>query len=177
IVISVFLQPPVAAIAAATSCVQGGSTVTLDGSGSQDADGTIASYAWTQLSGPAVSLAGAGASVASFTAPPTGTLGFELTVTDSDGLTDTAQVAIPIAPLPVASATASAAVVTQGASVTLDGSHSTGAVSYAWQQLTGAPATLSNPSAASPTFVAPRPKGGYDVLTFRLTVTDTCGIT
>ncbi len=177
IVISVFLQAPVAAIAAATSCVQGGSTVTLDGRVSSDADGTIVSYAWTQLSGPPVALSGAGAAVASFTAPADGTLVFELTVTDGDGLTDTAQVAIPIAPLPVASATASDTVVSQGATVTLDGSQSAGAVGYAWQQLEGAAVNLSDASAASPTFVAPRPKGAYDVLRFELTVTDVCGIT
>ena len=110
--ISVILQAPTAAIAP-TSCVQGGSTVALDGTVSQDADGTIVSYAWTQLSGPPVSLSGASGAVASFTAPAAGTLVFQLTVTDSDGLTDTAQIAIPIAPLPVASATSSDAVVSQ----------------------------------------------------------------
>jgi hypothetical protein len=174
--ISVFLQAPAAVIGAATSCVQGGSTVTLDGRGSADADGTIVAYAWTQLSGPPVILSGAGTAVASFTAPAQGTLVFALTVTDSDGLTDTAEVAIPIAPLPAADATASHAVVTQGGTVTLDGSQSTRAVSYSWKQLAGAPASLSDAHAASPTFVAPRPKGGFDVLTFELTVTDACGI-
>ncbi|HSK05318.1 MAG TPA: S8 family serine peptidase [Kofleriaceae bacterium] len=177
IVLSVFFQAPVAAIAAATSCVQGGSTVTLDGRVSSDADGTIASYAWTQLSGPPVTLSGAGAAVASFTAPAQGTLGFELTVTDSDGLTDTAQVAIPIAPLPVATATASDTVVTKDTTVTLDGSQSAGAVGYAWRQIEGPAVSLSDASAASPTFVTSRPKGGYDVLRFELTVTDACGIT
>ena len=177
IAISVFFQAPVAAIAAATSCVQGGSTVALDGRVSSDPDGAIAAYAWTQLSGPPVALSGAGAGVASFTAPAAGTLVFELTVTDGDGLTDTAQVAIPIAPLPVASATASDAVVTKGATVTLDGSQSAGAVGYAWRQIEGPAVSLSDASAASPTFVAPRPKGGYDVLRFELTVTDGCGIT
>jgi hypothetical protein len=67
--------------------------------------------------------------------------------------------------------------VIKGATVTLDGSQSTGAVSYAWRQIAGAPASLSDASAASPTFVAPRPTGGYDVLSFELTVTDGCGIT
>jgi hypothetical protein len=177
IVINVFLQAPHAAISAATSCVQGGSTVTLDGTVSSDDDGTIVSYAWTQLSGPPVTLSGAGAAIASFTAPAEGTLVFELTVTDSDGLTDTAQVAMTIAPLPVASATASDTAVSQGATVTLDGSQSFGAVSYSWHQLEGPTASLSDANAASPTFVAPTPKGQYDVLTFELTVTDACGIT
>jgi len=177
IAISVFFQEPVALIAAATSCVQGGSTITLNGTGSQDADGTIVAYAWRQLSGPPVSLSGAATGISSFMAPAQGTLVFELTVTDNDGLTDTAQVTIPIAPLPVASATSSEAVVKDGAIVTLDGSQSTGAVSYAWQQIAGPTVILSSASAVKPTFVAPRPKGGYDVLTFALTVTDACGIT
>jgi serine protease len=175
--ISVLVQPPTAAIVAPMSCVQRGSTVTLNGSGSVDADGTIVAYAWTQLSGPAVTLSGAGTAIASFTAPAQGALVFALTVTDSDGLTGTARVTIPIAPLPVANATASDAVVNQGATVTLDGSQSVGAVRYAWKQLAGAKANLSGASAVSPTFVAPRPTGGYDVLTFELTVTDVCGIT
>jgi subtilisin family serine protease len=175
--ISVFFQAPTAAIVAATSCVQGGSTVTLNGTGSSDADGTVVAYAWTQLSGPPVTLSGAGTAIASFTAPTQGTLVFALTVTDSDGLTGTAQVTIPIAPLPVANATASDAVVSQDATVTLDGLQSVGAVGYSWKQLAGVEASLSNASAVSPTFVAPRPTGGFDVLTFELTVTDVCGIT
>ncbi|HET7506579.1 MAG TPA: S8 family serine peptidase [Kofleriaceae bacterium] len=175
--ISMFLQAPAAAIVAATSCVQGGSTVTLNGTGSSDADGTIVAYAWTQLSGPPVTLSGAGTAIASFTAPTQGTLVFALTVTDSDGLTGTAQVTIPIAPLPVADATASDAVVSQGATVTLSGSQSVGAVRYSWTQIAGVRASLSNASAVSPTFVAPRPSGQFDVLTFQLTVTDVCGIT
>jgi hypothetical protein len=124
-----------------------------------------------------VSLSGAGSSIASFTAPAAGTLVFELTVTDSDGITDTEQVTIPIAPLPVANATASDTIVKKFEPVTLDGSQSTGAVSYAWQQLMGPAVVLSDPSAASPTFVAPRPGGPYALLAFELTVTDACGIT
>src|SRR6185436_15409626 len=108
ITIGVFLQPPTATITAATSCAQSGSTITLDGTHSQDVDGDIVSYAWAQVSGPAVVLNGASSSVASFTGPSSGTLVFSLTVTDNDGLVGTSQVTIPIDPPPVASATASA---------------------------------------------------------------------
>ena len=175
--ISAFLQAPTAAIVAPTSCVQGGSTVTLNGTGSSDADGTIVSYAWKQLSGPSVTLSGESSSIARFAAPTSGTLVFSLTVTDSDGLTGTSQITIPIAPLPVADATASDTVVSQGATVTLSGATSVGAVSYSWRQTAGAHANLSNAHAVSPTFVAPRPSGQFDILTFQLTVTDVCGIT
>ena len=63
-----------------------GTVVTLDGSGSLDPDGTIASYNWAQVSGPAVSLTDADESVATLVAPvDAGTLEFELTVTDNLG--------------------------------------------------------------------------------------------
>lgn len=66
-----------------------GSTGTLDGSGSQSANGSpLATFQWTQLSGPTVALTGATTAVASFTAPNdanTTDLGFRLTVTDSTG--------------------------------------------------------------------------------------------
>jgi hypothetical protein len=64
--------------------------VTLDGTGSTDPDGTIASYAWTQSGGPAVTLSDPSAAMPTFTAPdvaaPTD-LTFDLTVTDNNGAT------------------------------------------------------------------------------------------
>jgi ELWxxDGT repeat protein len=62
-------------------------TVTLDGRGSSDADGTI-TYSWRQLSGPAVTLTNANTSQPRFTAPnvsSTRLLDFELKVTDNNG--------------------------------------------------------------------------------------------
>ncbi len=62
--------------------------VTLDGSGSKDSDGTIASYAWKQTAGATVTLAGATTAKPTFTAPDIAadtTLTFELTVTDNKG--------------------------------------------------------------------------------------------
>ena len=80
------------------------STVTLDGSGSADDDGTISGYQWTQTSGPSVSLNGSTSQQATFTAPSvdvsTG-LSFQLAVTDDGGLsdTDTCQITVlPVAP-------------------------------------------------------------------------------
>lgn len=69
------------------------STVTLDGSGSSDSDGTVASYAWSQTSGTTVTLSSSTAQKPTFTAPASSsdaTLVFSLTVTDDGGATSTA---------------------------------------------------------------------------------------
>lgn len=70
--------------------------VSLDGSGSTDSDGTIVSYAWSQLSGTSVTLSGSG-SGRTFTAPAVpGILTFQLLVTDDDGATSTDTVSITV---------------------------------------------------------------------------------
>ena len=77
-----------------------GIAVTLNGTGSNDPDGTIASYAWTQTAGDTVSLAFGHTSTPSFTAPSTAspqTLTFQLTVTDDDGATGTDSVNVFVA--------------------------------------------------------------------------------
>jgi hypothetical protein len=64
--------------------------VTLNGTGSSDSDGTIASYAWTQASGPAATLSSATVASPTFTAPTvsatTDTI-WSLQVTDNLGTT------------------------------------------------------------------------------------------
>ncbi len=70
--------------------VQPGATVTLSGSGSDPDAGGNVSYAWTQPGGATVSLTGANAATATFTAPAAlteaTTLTFRLRVTDAGGL-------------------------------------------------------------------------------------------
>ena len=62
--------------------------VTLDGSSSNDSDGTIDTYAWNQTGGANVVLSSAGAANPTFTAPASAdTLTFELQVTDNEGET------------------------------------------------------------------------------------------
>jgi hypothetical protein len=63
--------------------------VSLVGTASSDPDGTISTYAWTQLSGAAVTLSGAATATATFTPATPGVRVFQLEVTDNLGATDT----------------------------------------------------------------------------------------
>ena len=79
--------------------VASGETVTLDGSGSSDADGTITAYLWEQISGPTVTLTDASTSMATFVVPEvteTTTWVFSLTVTDDESETDTDEVTVAV---------------------------------------------------------------------------------
>ncbi len=78
--------------------VNGGDVVTLDSSRSK---GSGLKYAWRQLSGPTVTLAGADTVRATFTAPAfaadgTNVLSFELTVTDRENHSVTDQISVRI---------------------------------------------------------------------------------
>lgn len=76
--------------------VNSNSTVVLVGSLSKDPDGDPISYHWTQVNGsPAITLAGVNTPVWEFTAPNLAsdtTLTFQLTVTDSHGLSNSGKV-------------------------------------------------------------------------------------
>jgi hypothetical protein len=159
------------------------SSVTLSGSGS-DADGTIASYAWSKVSGPSGS---------SFTSPNSastavngltqGTYVFRLTVTDnggatgSDDVTVTVNASTPANQPPTANAGPDKTITLPASSVTLTGSGSDpdGSIaSYSWSKISGpSGSTFGSPSSASTT-VNGLVQGTY---TFRLTVTDNLGAT
>jgi hypothetical protein len=87
-------QPPIAVISEDYIEANPGTTITLDGSNSTDADDGIASYLWTQVDGTSVSLSDHNAELATFTTPETdkygSNLSFKLTVTDYGGLQSTA---------------------------------------------------------------------------------------
>ena len=76
--------PPIAN-AGIPQIVDGSQLVTLDGTGSFDVDGTIASYSWTQIQGTNAPLSNPNAASPTFTAPGGGNLVFQLVVTDDDG--------------------------------------------------------------------------------------------
>jgi hypothetical protein len=77
--------------------VASGSLVTLDGSGSTDADGDPLTYSWVQTSGPAVTLNGAATATPTFTAPVgPATLVFTLTVDDGRTGVSTDEVVVEV---------------------------------------------------------------------------------
>lgn len=157
--------------------------VTLDGSGSSDSDGTIATYTWTQTAGTNVTLDETVANMPTFTSPDVAadeTLTFSLTVTDDDGANsaaDTVDIMVTANQAPTADAGPDQTV-DSFAPVTLDGSASAdidGTIAaYTWTQTTGTAVTLDETVPAMPTFDAPN-VGGDEILTFELVVTDDDG--
>jgi hypothetical protein len=174
-------HPPVAD-AGSDRTVTPGDTVMLDGSGSSDPDpGDSVTYEWHQSAGTDAPLSDDTDPRPTFVAPSNGTLIFELTVTDNQGVTDTDQVTITIISenqAPVAHAGPDRTV-TQGSLVTLDGSNSAdpdgNITAYFWEQIGGTETTLSDNTAASPTFTASGMEG--ESLVFELKVTDNEGLT
>lgn len=72
-----------------------GATVRLDGRASSDPEGDIVSHRWAQTAGEIVSLDDPATPTPSFVAPPVlGRLGFELTVTDAAGNSDSDDVQV-----------------------------------------------------------------------------------
>ncbi len=87
------------AIAGGDQVVDETQIVTLDGSASNDSDGTISTYTWAQTSGSSVTLTNSNTSIATFTTPIVinqEIYGFDLTVTDNDGLSSTDSISVTV---------------------------------------------------------------------------------
>jgi hypothetical protein len=163
-------------------------TVILDGAGSYDAEGAIASYSWAQVDengnfvtdGPEIQ--NANEAQMSFVAPDvienTAFL-FRLTVTDSQAQSDNDLVNVIVevsnentAPVTDAGADQS---VESGATVELDGSGSSDAdgdtLTYAWTQTQGTSVELSDSGSATAQFEAPSVEEST-TFSFSLTVSD-----
>ncbi|APR76231.1 Chitinase [Minicystis rosea] len=83
-------QPPTVSVGSSQTITLPVASVSLSGTAS-DPDGTIASYQWSQISGPSTaSLQGAGTATATASGLVAGTYSFKLTVTDDDGATASA---------------------------------------------------------------------------------------
>jgi gliding motility-associated-like protein len=158
------------------------SSVSITGSGT-DSDGTIASYLWSQVSGPNT------ATTTNLTLPTitfsnliAGTYIFRITVTDNKGAKGQKDVSVKVNPQPVnippvANAGPDMPITLPVNSVTLSGSgtDTDGTINtYAWTQISGpSPADLTSPATAS-TNADNLVEGIY---VFRLTVTDDDGVT
>ena len=197
VTVTVTNAPPIAN-AGLDQTVASGSRVTLDGSGSWDPDGTIVSYLWMRTggngdSGAALSNANATQPKPSFAADTLATGAqnvthvFSLVVTDNDGaqsVADTVRVTVtsPFAALVAEAGDDQEAL--SGATVTLDGSGSTGdpraTLSYSWARsggTTGGSVDLTAANTATPTFTADTLTAGAGDVThiFTLRVTDNKG--
>ena len=144
-----------------------GTTVTLDGTASTDANGDTLSYKWSLLYKPTNSLAtllSSSTSKPTFTADTAGTYVASLVVNDgqidSATVASTTVIAEPLNVAPVANA-GPAQTVLKDATVTLTGAASTDAnadkLTYKWvltTKPTGSTASLSSATVVSPTFKA-----------------------
>ena len=188
VAITVYKPEPPVADAGVDQKVGEGKTVTLNGSNSDDPDGTISSFQWTQVSGKnQVSLTTPDEKETTFTAPAVDAGGdvltFRLTVTDIDGLvsSDTVSVTVYLPQPPVADAGPDQSV-TEGQTVTLDGSNSYDPnetnIAVQWKQLTGSTqVVLNTPNELTTEFTAPEVGADRDELTFKLTINDDDGLT
>ncbi len=174
--ITVALEP--IADASEDITVNQGDSVVLNGTGSYDEDGTIASYEWAQIEGTvSVDLEDADTASAYFDAPETDhreSIVFELIVTDDEGLTnaDTVKITINVKPNVEAGTDQTCfsdnTVTLVGSSSDSDGTIET----YYWEQTSGSSVDLINSDSTSASFVAP---SSTEQLTFSLTVTDNDG--
>jgi hypothetical protein len=158
--------------------------VTLNGSGSDDPDGTSLDYFWQQqATGTLVVLSDPKAEKPTFTAPEVGlsgeTITFDLTVTDADGYTntDTFSVHINNVLIPPEVDAGPNQIVKEGNTVTLNGSNShdsDGTISSVqWEQVAGKnQVILATPTELTTDFTAPAVDSDGDALTFKLMVRD-----
>jgi len=154
---------------------------TLTGTGT-DPDGTIASYAWTRVSGPTTfTLGTANAAITTLTGLVAGTYVFRLTVTDNGGATATDDITVTVSALvnlpPTANAGSDITLTLPTNSTTLVGSgtDADGTIaSYAWTRVSGPTTYTLGTANAATTALSNLVAGTY---VFRLTVTDNNGAT
>ena len=146
-----------------------------------DADGTIASYVWTKITGPtAGAIANANAAITTVTGLVQGTYRFELRVIDNTGATDTdtVQVLVNAAANQAPTANAGAdATITLPTNTTLSGSASDAdgtIASYVWTKIAGPTAGVITNTNTAITTATGLVQGTYR---FELRVTDNSGAT
>jgi len=153
----------------------------LSGTASGTNGATISSYSWTKVSGGTANIVSPASPTTSVSGLVQGAYVFQLTATDNNGLTASAQVTVTVNPAasqpPVANAGPNQTITLPANSISITGSgtSATGTiVGYAWYQLSGPNAsTILTPNQAKATFTN-LVQGTY---VFRLTVTDNLGAT
>jgi hypothetical protein len=174
-------QPPTANAGTNQSITLPTNSVTLTGSGI-DPDGTIASYAWNKLSGPANgTITSPSQAQTTVTGMVQGVYQFVLTVTDNDGAIgkDTVLVTVNAAAnvAPTANAGVNQTITLPTNSTTLSGSGTDidGTITaYAWSKLSGPSGGAITSPAQPQTTITAMVQGVYQ---FVLTVTDNNGAT
>jgi hypothetical protein len=179
-------KPPVANAGPDQQITAPTNSVNLNGSASNDPDGTIVSYSWAVVSGPgSVTINNSNTATPSVVGLVAGGYIFELTVTDNNGATAKDQVAVTVLPqplqtnqAPVANAGSNQTITAPATSTVLNGSSSfdpDGTIkSYSWKQVSGpSSSTISGAKSSSPT-VSKLIVGQY---VYQLTVTDNNGAT
>jgi hypothetical protein len=176
--------PPVAKAGSDITITLPTNSLTLDGSTSEDPDGTVLKYEWTKLTGPeSFLLTDPDGATTGVQGMVVGTYVFKLKVTDADDATHEDTVTITVNPkpnlLPVAEAGLPQTITLPANSVLLDGSASFdpdgGPLIYLWEKLTGGSATIVTPTAAQTVINDLSTVGTLSTYTFRLTVTDSAG--
>jgi hypothetical protein len=94
--------PPIANAGPNQQITAPANSVTLNGSGSNDPDGTITMYCWATVSGPgSVTISNSNTATPSVVGLTAGGYIFELIVTDNKGATSKDQVAVTVLPQPL----------------------------------------------------------------------------
>ncbi|HZZ85264.1 MAG TPA: SMP-30/gluconolactonase/LRE family protein [Anaeromyxobacteraceae bacterium] len=177
------------AVASSPVVAATGAPVTLDASQSVDPAGT-GTYAWVQVAGSPVALAGAATARPTFTPAAAGRYAFLVTISDGALHSPPALVEVLVGPsagLPVAALAQASLQATVGEPVALDGGGSAassgGGLQYAWRQVSGPAAGLTDADRAIATAVPFAPgvyvfelavvEGGAPSQPARVTVTAT----
>ena len=171
-------NPPVADAGDALS-IKPGKTAILNGGMSYDPEGDALTYAWQQLSGPAVILNNADSAQPTFTVPNEvgQVLVFELIVNDGQAASLPSQISVTIVAnaMPLANAGLDqtrdeGAIVLLNALGSSDPDHD--GLIFNWTQVDGPAVVLDNPGSPTPYFTAPRVVAGGVDLIFEVTVMD-----